>query len=178
MVESYNAWYDYAKQVWVDTGDLEKDADGNPIWAGYRTDLRQVSGGKKPKYELHPSTGGLALGSKPDNKGHWQQVKGGSIDPAVLFIDRCLQLLKPGGRLLIVLPDGVLCNSGDRYVREYIMGKKDERQRRVRRRQGHSPGRHLPAGGHLQALRHRGQDLDPVSSEAPRRQGRPQPLPA
>jgi type I restriction enzyme M protein len=124
--ESYNAWYDHAKQVWVDTGDLDKDADGNPVWAGYRTDLRQVSGGKKPKYELHPSTGGLALGSKPDSKGHWQQVKGGSIDPAVLFIDRCLQLLKPGGRLLIVLPDGVLCNSGDRYVREYIMGKKDE----------------------------------------------------
>lgn len=58
--------------------------------------------------------------------GWHQPVKGGSIDPAVLFIDRCLQLLKPGGRLLIVLPDGILCNSGDRYVREYIMGKKDE----------------------------------------------------
>src|SRR5205814_10414733 len=43
-----------------------------------------------------------------------------------LFIDRCLQLLKPGGRLFIILPDGILCNSGDRYVREYIMGKKDE----------------------------------------------------
>ncbi len=126
VVQSYNAWYDWTKKVWVDTGDLDKDADGNPIWAGYRTDLRKVSGGKKPRYELHPSTGGLALGSKPDGKGNWQQVKGGSIDPAVLFIDRCLQLLKPGGRLLIVLPDGVLCNSGDRYVREYIMGKKDE----------------------------------------------------
>ena len=25
-----------------------------------------------------------------------------------------------------MLPDGILCNSGDRYVREYIMGKKDE----------------------------------------------------
>ncbi len=49
-----------------------------------------------------------------------------SVDPAVLFIDRCLQLLKPGGRLLIVVPDGILCNSGDRYVREYIMGRKDE----------------------------------------------------
>lgn len=106
------------KQAWVDTGDLEKDVDGNPIWAGYRTDLRKVSDGKKPRYELHPSTGGLALGSKPDGKGNWQQVEGGSIDPAVLFIDRCLQLLKPGGQLLIVLPDGVLCNSGDRYVRE------------------------------------------------------------
>lgn len=67
----------------------------------------------------------LALGAKPDSKGKWKTVN--SIDPAVLFIDRCLQLLKPGGRLLIVLPDGILCNSGDRYVREYLMGKKDEK---------------------------------------------------
>lgn len=67
---------------------------------------------------------GLALGAKPDGKGQWKPVS--SVDPAVLFIDRCLQLLKPGGRLVIVVPDGVLCNSGDRYVREYIMGRKDE----------------------------------------------------
>ncbi|WP_295606574.1 N-6 DNA methylase [uncultured Lamprocystis sp.] len=126
VVQSYNAWYNWAVKAWVDTGDLYKDEHGEPIWPGFRTDLRKVSGGKKPRYELHPSTGGLARGSKPDRKDNWQQVKGGSIDPAVLFIDRCLQLLKPGGRLLIVLPDGVLCNSGDRYVREYIMGRKDE----------------------------------------------------
>ena len=68
---------------------------------------------------------GLALGAKPDGKGVWKPVN--SVDPAILFIDRCLQLLKPGGRLLIVVPDGVLCNSQDRYVREYLMGKKDER---------------------------------------------------
>lgn len=125
--ESYNAYYDHTKMVWEDIGDLHTDENGEPIWAGYRTDLRNVSTGKKPKYELYPTTSGLALGSKPNKKGEWQQVKGGSIDPAVLFIDRCLQLLKPGGRLLIVLPDGILCNSGDRYVREYIMGKKDEK---------------------------------------------------
>ncbi|VCW38730.1 N-6 DNA methylase [Pseudomonas aeruginosa] len=80
---------------------------------------------QKATYNLFPTTDGLALGSKPDGKGNWKPV-GATIDPAVLFIDRCLQLLRPGGRLLIVLPDGVLCNSGDRYVREYIMGKKDE----------------------------------------------------
>jgi type I restriction enzyme M protein len=67
---------------------------------------------------------GLALGAKPNGKGVWQPVR--SVDPAVLFIDRCLQLLKPGGRLLIVVPDGVLCNSSDRYVREYLIGRKDE----------------------------------------------------
>ncbi|WP_257292299.1 class I SAM-dependent DNA methyltransferase, partial [Endozoicomonas sp. ONNA1] len=127
VVESYNAYYDYQRMEWKDTGDLFKDDDGNPLWAGFRTDLRNVSNGKKAKYQLHPSPKGLALGSKPNKSGEWNQVKGGSIDPAVLFIDRCLQLLKPGGRLLIVLPDGILCNSGDRYVREYIMGKKDEK---------------------------------------------------
>lgn len=67
----------------------------------------------------------LSLGAKPDSKGNWKPVN--SVDPAVLFIDRCLQLLRPGGRLLIVVPDGILCNSGDRYVREYLMGKKDEK---------------------------------------------------
>lgn len=126
-VESYNAYYDHTRNVWEDVGDLYTDENGEPLWAGFRTDLRNVSTGKKAKYDLYPTTSGLALGSKPNKKGEWNQVKGGSIDPAVLFIDRCLQLLKPGGRLLIVLPDGILCNSGDRYVREYIMGKKDEK---------------------------------------------------
>ena len=48
-------------------------------------------------------------------------------DPAALFIDRNLQLLKPGGHLLIVVPDGILSNSSDGYIREYLMGKKDEK---------------------------------------------------
>ncbi|EKO3681236.1 N-6 DNA methylase [Vibrio metschnikovii] len=126
VVDSYNAYYDHLKMKWENTGDLELGDNGEPKWVGYRTDLRRTGGtDKKPVYSLQPSPAGLALGSKPDGKGNWQPVSS-TIDPAVLFIDRCLQLLKPGGRLMIVLPDGILCNSGDRYVREYIMGKKDE----------------------------------------------------
>ena len=64
------------------------------------------------------------LGAKPDNKGKWKPVN--SMDSAVLAIDRCLQLLKPAGKLLIVVPDGILCNSSYRYVRDYLIGKKDE----------------------------------------------------
>lgn len=126
VVDEYVAYYDHLKMKWEDTGDLYLDDDDAPKWPGYRTDLRNVSTGKKAIYNLFPTTSGLALGSKPDGKGNWKPV-GATIDPAVLFIDRCLQLLRPGGRLLIVLPDGVLCNSGDRYVREYIMGSKDEK---------------------------------------------------
>ncbi len=90
----------------------------------FRSDLKEREG-KLVTFTYEPSVSGLAMGGKPDGKGIWKPVSA-SIDPAVLFIDRCLQLLKPGGRLLMVVPDGVLCNSGDRYVREYIMGKKDE----------------------------------------------------
>lgn len=41
--------------------------------------------------------------------------------PQILFIERCLQLLKPGGRMAIVLPDGIFGNPSDRYIVQYIL---------------------------------------------------------
>ena len=41
----------------------------------------------------------------------------------VLFIERCLNLLKPGGRMGIVLPEGVLNNSNLQKVREFVEGE-------------------------------------------------------
>ncbi len=38
----------------------------------------------------------------------------------ILFIERCLDYLKPGGRMGIVLPDGILTNSTSQYVRDFI----------------------------------------------------------
>jgi hypothetical protein len=38
----------------------------------------------------------------------------------VLFLERCLKLVKPGGRIGIVVPDGVLNNPSMIYLREYI----------------------------------------------------------
>lgn len=40
--------------------------------------------------------------------------------PQVLFIERCLHLLKEGGRMGIVLPEGIYGNSSDKYIWEYI----------------------------------------------------------
>lgn len=41
----------------------------------------------------------------------------------ILFMERCLRLLKKGGRMGIVLPEGVLNNSNLKKVREYFEGK-------------------------------------------------------
>ena len=41
----------------------------------------------------------------------------------VLFIDRCLNLLKPGGRMGAVLPEGVLNNTNLQSVRDYFEGR-------------------------------------------------------
>jgi len=41
----------------------------------------------------------------------------------VLFIERCLDLLKPGGRMGIVLPEGVLNNSNLQKIREFVESK-------------------------------------------------------
>lgn len=44
-----------------------------------------------------------------------------SVAPEVLFIERCLHWLKPGGRMGIVLPDGILGNPKAEYIRWWIL---------------------------------------------------------
>lgn len=46
-------------------------------------------------------------------------VKLGKVKTEILFIERCLALLKPGGRLGIVLPEGIFNNPSLAYVREF-----------------------------------------------------------
>ena len=40
--------------------------------------------------------------------------------PEILFIEKCLKLLRPGGRMAIVLPDGLLQNVSNSHVRFWI----------------------------------------------------------
>ena len=44
-----------------------------------------------------------------------------SAPPEQLFIERCLQFLKPGGRLAIVLPDSILGNPGLGYIHHWLI---------------------------------------------------------
>ena len=43
--------------------------------------------------------------------------------PQILFIDRCIDLVREGGKLAIVVPDGVLCNPTDGYIVQEILSK-------------------------------------------------------
>jgi type I restriction enzyme M protein len=72
----------------------------NPPFAGDIKESRMLS-----KYEL---------GKKPNGK--YQTAVGRDI----LFIERNIDFLKPGGRLAIVLPQGRFNNSSDKIIREFI----------------------------------------------------------
>ncbi|KAA6341707.1 Type I restriction enzyme EcoKI M protein [termite gut metagenome] len=72
----------------------------NPPFAGDIKETRILA-----KYEL---------GKKSDGK--YQTNVGRDI----LFIERNLDFLKPGGRMAIVLPQGRYNNSSDKYIREFI----------------------------------------------------------
>lgn len=75
----------------------------NPPFAGDIKETRTIA-----KYDL---------GKKADGK--WQSAVGRDI----LFIERNLDFLKPGGRMAVVLPQGRFNNSSDKFLREYITSK-------------------------------------------------------
>lgn len=61
----------------------------------------------------------------PDGEGGYRNTgnpNAAGIPPEVLFIERAVQWVKPGtGRIGILLPDGVLGNPGDEYIRWWIL---------------------------------------------------------
>lgn len=62
--------------------------------------------------------------SYDENTDEWRMGAGTqkSQPPEILFIERCVRLLKPGsGRVAMVLPDGILGSPGLGYVREWIL---------------------------------------------------------
>lgn len=75
----------------------------NPPFAGDIKESRILS-----KYEL---------GKKPNGK---YQTK---VGRDILFIERNLDFLKPGGRMAVVLPQGRFNNSSDKNIRDFIAEK-------------------------------------------------------
>lgn len=75
----------------------------NPPFAGDIKESRIIH-----KYEL-----GYNEKNKPKSK----------VGRDILFIERNLNFLKPGGRMAVVLPQGRFNNTSDKYIREYIAEK-------------------------------------------------------
>jgi type I restriction enzyme M protein len=63
------------------------------------------------------------LGFKWDKDFQKTSKHQNKVSRDVLFIERDLNFLKPGGRMAIVLPQGVLNNTQMQYVRQFILGK-------------------------------------------------------
>jgi type I restriction enzyme M protein len=60
--------------------------------------------------------------SEERGQGRWVQTGAlaNSQDPQILFLELCVRALKPGGRLGIVLPEGVFGNRQTSYVWEWL----------------------------------------------------------
>lgn len=54
-----------------------------------------------------------------NDKGKYKET----ISRHILFIERNLEFLRPGGRMAIVLPQGVFNNSSDKFIRDFIAKK-------------------------------------------------------
>jgi type I restriction enzyme M protein len=105
------AWNDIYGEGWKKLRKLRLDKAGNrdfgfdilmanPPFAGDIKETRILA-----KYDL---------GKKPDGK---QQS---AVGRDILFIERNLNFLKPGGRMAVVLPQGRFNNAGDKRIREYL----------------------------------------------------------
>lgn len=46
-----------------------------------------------------------------------------SVPLEIIGIERCIEFLRPGGRLAIVLPEGIFANSNTKYVRKWLIDK-------------------------------------------------------
>jgi type I restriction enzyme M protein len=103
----------------------------NPPFAGDIKDsriLRQYELAKKwVRVKIDPENesekvkqyAGSGIAEVLRDSGKWQDKQGRDI----LFIERNLEFLKPGGRMCIVLPQGRYNNSTDEYIRRFISEK-------------------------------------------------------
>ena len=122
--ESQNeTWQDVNQAGFSKLRKLRADKDGfrdfkfdivmaNPPFAG---DIRESAIihlydlGVKTKQRRSPS-------SKTTAEREWYE----KMPRHVMFIERNLQFLKPGGRMAIVLPQGIFSNATDDYIRQFI----------------------------------------------------------
>ncbi len=80
--------------------------------------------GSKGKVEDLAILASYELARKWSKNGDSKWKKSDFLQPAqtpdILFLEQCLKLLRPGGRMAVVLPDGLLQNISSGYVRAWL----------------------------------------------------------
>lgn len=80
--------------------------------------------GSKGKVEDLAILGSYELARKWNKNGDSKWKKSDFLQPTqspdILFLEQCLKLLRPGGRMAVVLPDGLLQNISSGYVRAWL----------------------------------------------------------
>ena len=76
-----------------------------------------LSGSDRNKYQLAHKW----RFSKISGRYEMEQSLVSNPSPQVLFVERCISLLAPGGRLGIVIPESVLSNPNHRHVVQYML---------------------------------------------------------
>ena len=116
----YMSWDEVTRsQDWIDTY--------NEGWKGLRALRREKKSNLDFMFDIvmanPPFAGDIQQGKiishyelAKDKKGNYVNKIGRDI----LFIERNLQFLKPGGRMAIILPQGRFNNSSDKYIRDFI----------------------------------------------------------
>jgi type I restriction enzyme M protein len=122
----YKRWDETTKQPdWIDIYNdgwkkLRKLMAAKDDYRGFRFDVLMANppfaGDIKQTDMLSP----YDLAHKLDKQGNPGKLET-SVGRDLLFIERNLDFLKPGGRMAVVLPQGRFNNSSDQRVREFIM---------------------------------------------------------
>jgi type I restriction enzyme M protein len=80
--------------------------------------------GAKGRVEDFAILGAYDLARKWTRDAHGTWLKSGVLlpgqTPDILFLEQCLRLLRPGGRMAVVLPDGLLQNVSSGHVRSWL----------------------------------------------------------
>lgn len=104
-----------------DKASCQRDIPANDARGKFDMGFTNPPFGAKVKVDLAISRR-YDLGKKKDKNGHFTPDASSSSEaPEVLFIEQCWQFLKPGGKLAIVLPDGILGNPDSEAIRAWIL---------------------------------------------------------
>lgn len=116
----YRLWDEVTRQPdWIDAFNegfkkIKRLRASKDSWREFSFDVLMANPPFAPDIDKQDILSLYDLGHKANGKPE------NSVSRAILFIERNLNCLRPGGRMAIVLPQGVLNNGTDKRVREYI----------------------------------------------------------